>query len=425
MPRLSFERQGLGYAMSVPDIMAEFSVDRLTRRGGETHGELTVTCALPGSRSTDGHLHQARFNLSSTTARKTLATTLANRSKADEVDWFDLLETFCRRVLASEREGDPISMVGALPIPVNGETFRLSPILPEGQVTILYGDGGTGKSTLAAAMLVSIETGVSVIQSWVPRQAPVLYLDWEAGKASINRRVRGVAMGAHIPTVVQIRHADCRRRGALPAFAEDVARFIDKEGIGVVAVDSVGMASGTSSEGSDANESAIRLFSAFGYLGTTVLAIDHISKAAAEDSNKPARPYGSIYKGLLARATYELRRSTAADGRSLLGVFNTKANDGPLLGPMTFSVLHGEDGSIAYERLEAVPLELTRQLSNADKVASVMHHRHMTTGEIADESGLSQDVVRTTLNRGRGHRFGSLPSGKWELLPPKNKAETA
>lgn len=415
--RSEFTRQGLGYVMSVPEIMTELSVDRMTRRGGETHGELTVACGLPGSRSIDGHLHQARFNLSSTTARTSVAKTLAARSKADEIDWFDLLETFCRAVLAAERLGEPIEYVGALPIPV-GETFRVSPLLPEGQTTILYGDGGTGKSTLAAAIAASVETGVTIISGWTPRRAPVLYLDWEAGKASINRRVRGVAMGAHIPAVVTIRHADCRRRGPIAGFAEDIARYIDKEGIGLVIVDSIGMASGTSNEGSDANESAIRLFSAFGFLGTTVLAIDHISKAAAEDANKPARPYGSIYKGLLARATYELRRSQAADGRSLLGVFNTKANDGPLLGPMTFSVVHGEDGSIIYEPLEATPVELTKSLGNADKIAAVLRG-HMTTGEIAAETGLDQAVVRTTLNRHKGHRFGQLPSQKWELLPPK------
>lgn len=422
MLRHTFARQGLGYVMSVPEIMAEFSVDRMTRRGGETHGELTVTCGLPGSRSTDGHLHQARFNLSSTSARTALAKTLTHRSNADDVDWFDLLETFCRSVLGSEREGDPIEYVGALPIPV-GESYRLMPLLPEGQTTILYGDGGTGKSTLAAAIAASVETGAVIIEGWIPRQSPVLYLDWEAGKASINRRVRGVAIGAHIPSVVQIRHADCRRRGPVAGFAEDVARYIDREGIGLVIVDSIGMASGTSSEGSDANESAIRLFSAFGFLGTTILAIDHISKAAAEDSGKPARPYGSIYKGLLARATYELRRSTGADGRSLLGVFNTKANDGPLLGPMTFSVIHGDDGSITYQRLEAVPQELTKSLTHADKVASVLYGKHMTTGEIADETGLSQDIVRVTLNRGKGHRFNALPSSnRWELLPPRNEA---
>lgn len=412
--KTDFGRQGLGYVMTVPEIMAEFAVDRLTRRSGETHGELTVTCSLPGSRSTDGHLHQARFNLSSTTARTGLAKTLAARSKADEVDWFDLLENFCRRVLAAEREGEPISMVGALPLTVESESYRLLPMLPEAQTTILYGDGGTGKSTLAAAIAASVESGVVVVDGWVPRKGPVLYLDWEAGKASINRRVRGVAMGAHIPSIVQIRHADCRRRGPISGFAEDLARYIDREGVALVIVDSIGMAAGTSNEGSDANESAIRLFAAFGYLGTTVLAIDHISKAAAQDDGKPARPYGSIYKGLLARATYELRRTP--DGRSL-GVYNTKANDGPLLAPQMFAVTHEPDGAIRYERLDYVPAELSKSLPNADRIAAVLSDRRMNASEIADETGLTAAVVRTTLSRYRT-RFGKLPStDRWELLP--------
>lgn len=409
----TFAQEGLGYVLRVPDLTIEMTVDRLNRSRGELHGELAVSCALPGTRSVDGHLHSARFNLSGGTTRTTLARILAKRANTDDVDWEDLLEDFCRRVMAAEREGDPVESVGALPIPV-GESYRLEPLLPQDQVTILYGDGGTGKSTLAVAMSVSVQEGVALIEHWTPRKAPILYLDWEAGRASINRRVRGVAMGAHIPRVVTIDYMNCRRRGALYSFAEDVARLVDQRGYGLVVVDSVGMAAGTGGEGSDANESAIRLFSAFGYLGTTVLAIDHINRADADTQSKRSRPYGSIYKSNLARATFELRRTKTATG-SVLGLYHTKANDSDLLPPQPISVAYGDQGEIRYERLDSMPVALTESLSLLDRITALLSREHMSSEAIADELDHEKRRVEALLYKYKS-RFNRLPSGAWEIL---------
>jgi len=412
--RREFAREGLGYVLRVPELTIEIAVDRLSRTRGELHGELSVACGLPGTRSADGHLHNARFNLSGGTTRGSLAKVLAKRANTDDVDWEDLLEDFCRRVMAAEREGDPIESVGALPIPV-GESYRVEPLLPLDQVTILYGDGGTGKSTLAVALSVSVQEGVALLDRWTPRRAPILYLDWEAGRASINRRVRGVAMGAHIPRVVTIDYLNCRRRGALYTFAEDVARMVDVRGYGMVVIDSVGMAAGTGGEGTDANESAIRLFGAFGFIGTTVLAIDHVNRADADTSNRRSRPYGSIYKSNLARATFELRRTKTVQG-SVLGLYHTKANDSELLPPQPISVAYGDQGEISYERLDAMPVALTTSLSLLDRITALLTRERMSSDDIADELDHEKRKVEALLYKYKS-RFNRLPSGVWELLP--------
>jgi hypothetical protein len=410
-----FKREGLGYVLRVPEVMTELGVDRLTRSRGETHGELSVLCGMPGSRSADGHIHQARFSLSSTSARSSVSRVLAVRSGAPDIDWMDLLEDLCRRVLAAEREGDPIVRVGGLPVETR-ETYRLDQVLPQDQTTILYADGGTGKSTLAVAMAVSVETGISVIPGWIPAKEPVLYLDWEAGRASINRRVRGVAMGAHIPFVVTIDYLDCRRRGPLPGFVEEIARLVDRGHYGLVVVDSVGMASGSSSDGGDANETAVRLFAAFGYLGTTVLAIDHVNKTDADaEPGRKSRPYGSVYKSNLARATYELRRSGESP---VLGVYHTKANDSGLQPPVSLRVEHGDDGSITYTRLDAseLPSDLERRMPLIERIARLLADQHLHERDIAEELGADKNVVRTMLGQ-RKDRFNRLPSGLWEVIP--------
>lgn len=416
--RRRFERQGLGYVLTVHELATEIAVDHLVRSRGELHGELRVTCGLDGIRASGGNVHQARFNLTSTTARGSLAKHLAVRAQVELLDWLDLLEDFCRRVLDAERTGDPIEDVGASPMSV-GVVTRLDPIMPLGDVTTLYGDGSTGKSTLAAAIAVSVQTGVAVIPGWIPRKAPVLYLDWEAGRDSINRRVRGVAMGANIPGPITISYLNCKRRGALPGFAEDLAREVDVRGYGLVVVDSVGMAAGVG-EGGDANETAIRLFGAFGAIGTTVLAVDHVNKTDAARSDRTTRAYGSVYKGLLARATYEIRRGKAADGRWLIALRNTKFNDGDELPDQALKVHHETDGSIWYERLEAMPAEMKiGEPTVWELAAEVLESGDYSESEIAQAIERQVPVVRSTLYRmARDHQaVERLPSSKkWRLI---------
>lgn len=412
----SFTRLGLGYVMTLPDIATELSVRYLRRSRGETHGELTVECGLPFTKSSDGHLHQANLNLSGSDARGRLAKTLAARANlGDSIDWLDVLEDFCRRVLGAEREGEPVTKVGAAPIALGAETYRLDPLLPLGEAAILYGDGGTGKSTLAAALGVSVQTGVAIIEGFLPRKAPVLYLDWEAGAASLNRRVRGVAAGAHIPGVVTIDYRNCRRSGPLHTFAESLAADVDREGYGLVVVDSAGMAAGLGTEGGDANEVAIRLFTAIGFLRTTVLVVDHVNKADAADEHRKTRPYGSVYKGLLARATWELRLNRNS-GASYIGLYNTKVNDAEEKAPVSLQVFHDDDGSIRYERLTSLPVELTKHLTQREQIAAALRqYGHMSVDDLVTETGLADNKVRAVLAR-HSDQFNKLPSGKWEVL---------
>lgn len=410
MTRREFAPEGLGYVMNVPELAVEINVRRLIRQRGDLHGDLRVQCGLPGTRSTDGHIHQARFNLSSTNARNTLGRALESRASLPDLDWADLLEDFCRRVMGAEEAGAPVIMVGSRPR-LTSKPYRLDPIVPLGDPVILYGEGGTGKSTLAAALAVSIQTGVVVVEGFIPRKANVLYLDWESGPDAINERVALVAAGVHLPAPVQIRYRAMAR--PLPDQAEDLAAIIQREDIGFLIVDSVGLASGIG-DGGDAAETAWRLFSAFRVLHTTVLAVDHIAKSNADEQARASRPYGSIYKTNLARATFELRRHESPTG-SVLGLYNTKYNDRARLGPMAIGV-HHDEASITYQRLDDLPEELTKPLGWADRIAGVLAFQALTTKELADLIGATEAVVRQTMSR-NGKRFTKQPtSGKWEVV---------
>lgn len=403
-------REGMGYVMTVDEALTEMTADRLTRTRGDLYAHVSVSCGLPGTRSRSGHLHAARMNLSSSSTRASVARVLRDRANVPGLDWFDLLEEFCRGVLAHERQGAPVVMVGARPRVVGGVTWRIDPLVPDGLPAILYGEGGSGKSTLAAAFAVSVETGAVVVPGFVPRPGRVLYLDWEGDEDQINERVAGVVTGAHVPHVVEIRYRPMV--APIADGVDELARIVDRESIALVIVDSVGPAAGTMAEGTDAAESALRLFGAFRALRTTVLALDHVAKASLDEPSRQARPYGSIYKQNLARATWELRRSGDA-----LALYHTKSNVSRLGGPRGLAVTYGDDGSIRYEE---APLsdDLRKPIRLPDRIAELLADGfHREVAEIVADLGMDQaeaNKVRATLSRDR--RFNKLPSGRWEVI---------
>lgn len=405
---MDVERLGLGYTVRFAEGVG-IDVERIRRSRDELSAEVTVTAALPGIVSRDGHVHAARLNLSSTSARGTLARHLVGR--APGVDWAEILERTCLAVLTRERVGEPIETVGNRPQRIRPRHL-VDPFLPADKTTILFGDGGTGKSTLAAAVAVSVETGMAVVPGWRPvRPTGVLYLDWESGADDLDDRVRGVAKGAGITDDVEIAYRFCA--GPLADQVDDLAREVAARGIGLVIVDSLGLAGGVNVDG-DAADGAFRLFGAFRALRVTVLGIDHVSKASAENPAAPGRPYGSTYKHNLARATWELRQGQTSGDTTHLGVYHRKSNDGRTLPAFGLSIQHRDDGSIRYGT-ESLSDELARPLSNADRIALVVAGGAMTPADIASETEIAEASVRVTLNRGREARFVKLPDGRWGL----------
>lgn len=405
---MDVERLGLGYTVRFPEGIA-IEVERIRRSRDELTGEITVTAALPGIVSRDGHVHAARLNLSSTSARGTLARHLVSR--APGVDWGEILERACLAVLTGERAGEPIETVGNRPQRIRPR-YLVEPFLPADKATILFADGGTGKSTLAAAIAVSVETGLPVIPGWRPgRPTGVLYLDWEAGPDDLDDRVRGVVRGAGIDDEVAIAYRFCA--GPLADSVDELSREVARLGIGLVIVDSLGLAGGVNTDG-DAADGAFRLFAAFRALRCTVLGLDHISKASADDPTRPSRPYGSQYKHNLARATWELRQGQTSGTRTHLGLYQRKSNDGRLVPPFGLWIDHREDGAIAYGR-EDLADELTKPLTIADRIALVVAGGAMSPADIADEIDEEPNKVRATLSRLRDRRFVSLPDGRWGI----------
>lgn len=386
---MKVERDGLGYRAAIVSEGISIAVERLTESRGETYGELSV------ARVPEGHVMRSRLSLTSSGARSGAAGYLARR--AGGPDWTAILEDFCVAVLAREREGSPVVKVGKLP-PRKSVEFLLDPMLPIGKPTILYGEEGTGKSTLASAIAVAVTTATPTFSRWsVPRQRGVLVLDWEGDGDDWNDLIAACSAGIGIEAP-DVLYQACA--GPLTSDIHKVARTIAEHDVGLLIVDSVGMASPNARDGSDASEGAMRLFAGLRALGTTSLLIDHVNKS--DNEGRASRPYGSVYKPALARATYELRAAEDSDedGTRHLALFHRKGNQTRRQAPVGIAVHRTESEILLrWEPVMLADAKLAKGATLTDRIRDLLSDGALTVDEIADGTESSAAVIRKVLNR--------------------------
>lgn len=414
---MTFSRRGLGYLAEFRKGKVTFAFDRLRQSGGNLSGELIVRSGDPEAPGT-GHLLQGEYNASAIRTRSSTANELTSIAPRIKVDWRDMLEQFCVRVLQAEREGSPFTKVGSRP-PRDFVPYLLYPFLPEKRATIVFGEGGSGKSFFAAACAVSISTGRQVLPGVTPvRKGRVLVLDWEADEDEWNDRLAAIARGAGIDEPIEV---DYRFGGFAPITdqVESLARYVSDEGIDLIIVDSVGMASPSSRDGSDANDATIRLMHALRAIGTTSLLIDHVSKATKADTKGSKDPYGSVYKTNLARQTFELRTTDEdhdEEASRHIVLVNRKVNNGPRRKPFGLRIDHHDDGAVTFHHENVLDTQ-SSLLSIPDRIVEFLKTGRQKPVDIARTLGINENSVRPTMKRlvDRGLVL-AFPDGSYGLV---------
>lgn len=416
---MTFERRGLTYWAYFPKGRVELTFSRVKVRSGDVHGELLVRSDdkdAPG----DGHLVQGSFNASSMQTRNGIAKLIASRLPKSDVDWPDYLEAFCRKVLQAEREGLPFTTVGGNPVRP-AQPMLLRPLLPAFRASVLFGEGGSGKSYLAAAIAVQKATGYPVIKGWaVDNPGRVLILDWEADDEEWNDRIALLAKGAGYIGQIAIDYRRCQQ--PLTDQVEEISRYVAEKGIELIIVDSVEASSPVGREGTDANDRVVRLFQALRQIGGTALLIDHVTKSGNDGGSK--NPYGSVFKTNLARMTFELRR-TSADNDSVahLVLTNRKANGGPRIAPIGLRQEYGEGYvTIAQEAVDE-NRPPSDSMSIPDRIIATLQPLGTIRkpSEIETITGLGHGSISPNLDRlvKRGTVI-RLPSGGYVLRDPSS-----
>lgn len=414
MRKSEFAAEGLGFSLTFSDLATSFHVDRLRVSSGDMKGHVMVRTKMNGARTYAGNLvHYSQETLSSSAARRSMGKVLDDKIPCEpKIDWFGLYDEFCTLVMLADREGTPADLVGALP-DQKAHGLLMEPLIPMGVHSILFGDGGLGKSILAVAAAVSLQTGQEILPGFKPMvQGPTLYLNWETNKEDIDQRVKAVCHGAGIKPI-ELYHLSGGGR-PLAQRIEAVARIIDQTGAVLLIIDSNGKAIGTSGEG-PIEDAANRFASGLDELGRTALCIDHVSKAGAATNGGAGKPYGSTMKSNWARATWEMTQAgRTEDGVSHLVLHHRKHNTTSEHEPIGL-VMRWDDGAVTWESEEVSDDTLAYGGTIVDNVTTALMDHPLRIFEIANKIGRSEASVKTILYRSKD-LFKRTETGDWMLI---------
>lgn len=373
----------------------EASVERMSEHRDELTAEVTFTSTRAPR---PGYLTRSRLNLMSTQTRKALVVTLTGRE--NNLDWHAMVEQMCFLVSDAYREGEP-SIDLRVYEKSSGSRWLLEPFIERTGATILFADGGTGKSTIALAMAVSLASGVDIIGVRHGDTVPVLFLDWEAGADDTQDRVRAICAGAGV------NYADApihyrRQVASLPEGAASNRREVAKLGIGLVVVDPFGAARGADPESADVT---IRSFNAMRSFGVPVLVVDHVTKREGNDASKP---FGSVFTSNSARQTWRMDRGREVDrsGGYLVTLENPKVNNVRKRSAMGFRVTHVTDGSDWLKSVTISPdsasivsdPDLAKRLPLRVRILAELRSGPMDQKDVAENIGAEKDAVRVRVN---------------------------
>lgn len=389
------------YVLDFKEEMIGVRMDRLDESHRQVTAEVTVRTTLPGI---PPHLHQARLNLTSTAARKTLSKALTERL---HLDWDALLEYACVLVLQAYRQGEPVVRAGSLPRSPDGVAYRLWPLLRQSEPAVLYGYGGTGKSYMAVLSCLLVQRGVSAGGlNGHPEPVPALYLDYESSPEEVNERVQWLRTGLMMPGDVDIfyRYSYHPLVDDLP----EIQRIVADEKVGFLVVDSLGLACGGDPEHSD---SALHYFAALRSLRLTSLTIHHQPK----DSLRGA--FGSIYIENMARNVWELKGQQEQDSNTLhIGLYHKKVNRGKLLRPMGLRLLFDDTGEST--KVQSMDILSVPQLAAGASLRTrihdlLLHSAGMTVKDLAETLGeRGEQQIRNVLSSHKEEFVNITPGAK-------------
>ena len=276
--------------------------------------------------------------------------------------------------------------------------YRLHPIIPECQLTIAYGMGGSGKSVLACLLAVMIQDGIP-LGHLTPVPGNVLYLDYEADRGTVKSRIDALRayFRAGCDPDTDMRY----RRSGLPMLEdyEAISDIVIREKIDTVIVDGFGYAIGGDTQKEDRVISTANIIRR---LGVTVVVIDHEAKLAGSTG-----PYGSVYKYNAGRFIFHVE--SEKDGDILrLGLQNTKMNAGKLLAPpgIEFEFVNASNDTDQLIELKARLIDASTMLVMNEKLPRwqqirglLLSEGQLSVAEIASALEDNQHAVRSELSR--------------------------
>ena len=385
-----------------PDIRVELS--KIDRRGSRAYAKMRV---WTGKR---GMIYMASVSLYDQRSRKEIIDYLMQQHPL--ADWNSILHQIAATVDShSEKPGVTIDL--ARHVPKNDSPYLIFPLVRQNQSTVLYADGGSGKSTFALAVAATGATQKSFIpgiSNTAGRPIKTLYLDWEADDDDVASMLKELSRGAQQKIPDDHIHYQSVS-GAFIDHVDELVEIIVDNGIELIIVDSL-----VASAGSDVNDAeAARLFhNSVRSLNVASIAITH--------TNKSDTLFGSKFFWNLSRQVFRLTSISEPETNPVLGLYHEKSNRSKLIAPVAYDVefsgsTEADNASIRYvaKDIQSVP-ELAKGTGLRERLIGLLRNGSMTVEQLAERTGADQTQILATMERMSGtfSRAGGT-SNAWTL----------
>ena len=272
-------------------------------------------------------------------------------------------------------------------------TFYLHPYIMKGGGTIIFAPPGRGKSNTALLWGQSINQGIN--KFWPVTAAPVLVINLERSKETIQRRLSAVNRILGLPPVTPLRILNARGK-SLSEVMDACRRAIRQYDIKVVILDSISRAGfGDLTENRPVNQ----IIDALSGLAETWIALAHTPRA------DESHIYGGVMFEAGADIVIKLSSAISTNGTLGIGYEITKANDIAYGGLSTWAMEFSETGLQNFRR--AKPYEFPDLESQVKKPMIPTIRDYLleqdagdaTATEIAEGTGLDRANIAKVLTQ--------------------------
>jgi len=290
--------------------------------------------------------------------------------------------------------------------------------IPEGMITVLFGDGGLGKSYIALYIAMRACLGAT-FGGLVMDERKTLYIDAELDFDEFQRRAFKVARGMGLDKPpVGLHYYRLQDSIIKPETQLRVSAIIDTLGVGFSVLDSLSIAAFGGSP-TDAQD-VIRAMKGL-EPWKTVLALDHVSKPGAGANQSHSTQFGSVFKRNIARSSMRLVKAVGGG----LSFQHDKTNFGPMQTPLYFD-MEFKDSSVGFrftDMHDESMAGLIDHLTPIEKVWATLDAQEdgkATVTWLANELKLSESSVRNYLTAlKKNGRADNESAGLWIVIRPE------
>lgn len=277
-----------------------------------------LTCWLTVAQVSLGTIYgPISTNLMAPRSRKDLVNELNDRHSEN---WSAILQHVTAEIVASLASSG-VSIDPATHVIDRSGVWLAHPYVRSKTPTLLQGDVGTGKTTIATAICLSLATGRSLVPGMtVAAPCNVGFWDWESDEDAFTATIQAIASGAGVK-VPEGRIVYRRLSGPIETHLPALQRLRIEHELKVAIVDSVIACSNDDVSQAAAARSYYQTLRA---LDVASLGITHITK-----NGDDAKPYGSVFYAALSRNSFLLSRADPDDPENnVVGVYHKKLNMG-------------------------------------------------------------------------------------------------